>query len=394
MQLLVVNPPDSVLPEGTSELVEDFGWEVTAASSYRDAIATAGSGAVDAILIAGPGPTVSMGAHGSAYAQLLDHIDAARIAGVVLGDGVSGSRPGSLVDVVEPSISLAELRGRLAMIDRFHQHYRRIEGELARVERLSQRLTHQFQEVDQELRVAGRLQRDFLPDLDESIGDVQFASVYRPASWVSGDMFDVFKIDEDHTGFYLADAVGHGMAASLLTMFIKRALVSRRGGSDCAGLLDPSEALCRINEALTAQDLPQCQFVTACYGVLNHRTRVLRHARGGHPYPVLVSRSGGTRDLKSKGSLLGIFETDSFVSVETQLEVGDKVLLYSDGIELALGVDGAQGRKDAGLHELLQPLAGLSIGSMLERLELAVDSPRDAQAPRDDVTMLGLEILR
>ena len=51
---------------------------------------------------------------------------------------------------------------------------------------------------------------------------MQFHTLFRPASHVSGDLYDVMRLDEDHIGFYMADAVGHGMPAALLTMFIKR----------------------------------------------------------------------------------------------------------------------------------------------------------------------------
>ena len=134
-----------------------------------------------------------------------------------------------------------------------------------------------------------RLQRDFLPRITGPIENVGIATIYRPASSVSGDIFDIFRIDEDHTGFYIADAVGHGMAASLLTMFIKRAIVPKRVDGNDYVILTPSETLTNLNDALADQSLPNYQFVTACYGLINHRTLTLQYARGGHPYPLLIT---------------------------------------------------------------------------------------------------------
>ena len=99
-------------------------------------------------------------------------------------------------------------------------------------------------------------------------------------------MFDVVRIDKDHTGIYIADAVGHGLAASLLTMFIKRAIVPKREADHGHTVLDPAEVLTVLNDVLAEQSLPNCQFVTACYAVLDHRTLTLRYARGGHPAPL------------------------------------------------------------------------------------------------------------
>ena len=71
--------------------------------------------------------------------------------------------------------------------------------------------------------VAERMSRR-LPE----VGPIRFGALYRPATWVSGDIYDVVRLDETHVGFYVADAVGHGMPAALLTMFIKKALLTKR----------------------------------------------------------------------------------------------------------------------------------------------------------------------
>jgi hypothetical protein len=69
-----------------------------------------------------------------------------------------------------------------------------------------------------------------------------FTATYRPASWVSGDMYDVFRIDEDHLGMFVADAMGHGVAAGLLTMFLRQALVVEKGRGDCYSIVTPGAA--------------------------------------------------------------------------------------------------------------------------------------------------------
>src|SRR5439155_6744829 len=99
--------------------------------------------------------------------------------------------------------------------------------ELGEARRRDESLNFYLSKVDDEQRLAARLQQDFLPKSLPRIGRVAFHTVFRPAGYVSGDLYDVMRLDEKHVGFYVADAVGHGMPAALLTMFLKMALVTK-----------------------------------------------------------------------------------------------------------------------------------------------------------------------
>src|SRR4029078_8146606 len=156
------------------------------------------------------------------------------------------------------------------------------------MQRLGKRLNQQFVEVDQELRLASRLQQDFLPRSFPEVGEVRFAALYRPATWVSGDVYDVRRLDETRVNFYLADAVGHGVAAGLLTMFIRQSIVGKRVEQDSYQVIPCDEVLGTLNNQLAEQELPNCQFVTACYGVVDAHKSIVTFARGGHPHPVHV----------------------------------------------------------------------------------------------------------
>jgi hypothetical protein len=155
-----------------------------------------------------------------------------------------------------------------------------------------------------------------------------------------------------------------------------------------------------LNETLTDQELPNCQFVTGCYGLINHKTLTLQYARGGHPYPVLLTAAGEVRELTTPGGLLGIFKGEKFPTAEVPLQAGDKILLYTDGVEL-LFPDGAKSGQEgvrtaehlSGWHRAIQPLAKLPIQNLLARLESDLDVDPDAFEVRDDVTILGLEVL-
>src|SRR5579872_4687769 len=133
--------------------------------------------------------------------------------------------------------------------------------------------------LDEELRLAARLQQDFLPKTLPQVGPIRFHTLFRPAGYVSGDMYDVMRLDEHRVGFYIADAVGHGMPAALLTMFIKHALVTKEIVANRYRLLAPREALSRLNQALIEQNLSQAAFATALYGTIDVHTLEVTLAR-------------------------------------------------------------------------------------------------------------------
>ncbi len=393
MRVLVVDSPETSLPPGATELLGDIGWQVVTAPDWAVAAQRARSGDVDAVILGEPGRE-SGEAPRRQFQELLHVVEARRIAAIMISEhGPPVGDQNSLVNVVDSHISLAELRGQLTVIERYHRLLKRLEGELQNMERLSERLHHHFQEVDQELRLAARLQRDFLPDLSRPFGNLRAAAIYRPASWVSGDMFDVFRIDEDRTGIYIVDAVGHGMAASLLTMFIKRAVVPTHGHGDELTVLDPAQVMSALNDALADQALPNCQFVTACYGLFHRSTREFHFARGGHPYPLLISPVSGLSELQAPGGLLGLTRGEQFVSYGAVLDPGDKLLLYTDGIELCFQDSSAESPDGRAFHRVFASLAALPIDAMMDQVELQLNSQSNFTGPRDDLTVLGLEVL-
>jgi sigma-B regulation protein RsbU (phosphoserine phosphatase) len=394
MQVLLVNSPQN-FEAGVTEVIQAIGGAIQTTSSYQSAIQVARDGGIDALIIGQPAGLSLKEADLKDFESLIRVVEAERIAALLVGDGAPTVSPlsRSLMDHVGSDVSLGELKGRLATIQRYHALLKRMQHEIRNMERLGKRLNQHFYEVDQEMRLAARLQRDFLPNLAKPIANVRFAAVYRPASWVSGDIYDVFRIDENHLGFYVADAVGHGMAASLLTMFIKRAMVAKRIRSDEYEIRTPSEILAGLNDALAEQCLPNCQFVTAWYGMLNTETLTLEYARGGHPYPVLIDKNSRSTELRSPGGLLGLARGEEFPTRETRLNPGDKLLLFSDGVEMVFQADDRDALDTGAYRQAFEEAAHLPIREMLLRIESSLDGETGSITPRDDVTVVGLEVL-
>lgn len=259
-------------------------------------------------------------------------------------------------------------------------------------------LSDQMQKMDEELRLAAQLQREFLPTKLPSIADVEFRILFRPASYVSGDIYDVVRLDEDHIGFFIADAVGHGVPAALMTMYIKRSLYTKE--VDPASprgyrLVPPDETLARLNQDMISQQSgSKIRFATACYGLVNCKTLHLRFARAGHPFPLLLGADGQATWFEPEGAMLGVFPEEEYQVHEHQLVPGDRLLLYSDGFEMAFPEmqNGDANIANTQYTQEFRQLAHGSLDQAISRLEAKLDEQIGSLNQRDDLTVVCLGV--
>jgi sigma-B regulation protein RsbU (phosphoserine phosphatase) len=246
-----------------------------------------------------------------------------------------------------------------------------------------------LEQVERELRLAARLQRDFLPKRLPNHARVKFNRLYRPAGHVSGDLYDVRRLDEQHVGVYIADAIGHGMPAALLAMFMHNALQTKRIALDGSYQLLPShEAIRLLNEALFAQELAHTTFATAIYARVDIQTGQVDFARGGHPLPMLIRAGGEMREIGGEGALLGVLPDELFEPVSLKLEPGDRLILYTDGVEQLFVPPG----EPADLNSWRRAIGERT---HLTADELLADLWRHMEErgnPKDDVTIVTLEV--
>jgi sigma-B regulation protein RsbU (phosphoserine phosphatase) len=243
----------------------------------------------------------------------------------------------------------------------------------------------------EQLRLAGLVQQDFLPSALPNTDEVRWATLFLPAEWVSGDIYNVVRIDEQHIGFYVADVVGHGMPAALLTIFLKQSLVLRETLERNYHVFSPAEVMKSLNERMAAQKLSGYQFATCCYCLLNTKTLQLTYARAGHPYPVLIRSGQQPEQLEIRGSLLGVFDNVEYIQQTIQLHAGDKLLLYSDGAESFIG----SFNDVTGFHfkEQFCEVKGLPIVELMDKIDEFVQNQKVDLSEVDDVTAVALEIL-
>ncbi len=245
--------------------------------------------------------------------------------------------------------------------------------------------------LTEEMRLAGLVQRDFLPSQIPDCEQYKWATTFSPAEWVSGDIFDIARIDDTHIAFYIVDAVGHGMPAALLTIFVKQALETHVSEGDSIRRLQPSEVMSRLNVRMSQAELSGYQFATCCYCLLNTDTHALTYARAGHPYPLLLKPGQSPQQLEIRGSLLGVFEQAEYFEETVQLDPGDKLIIYSDGAEPFLGETNELQVFD--FDDEFLSLTHLPVVDMLDSFTGLTKTKEIDPGSFDDITMVGLEVL-
>ena len=191
--------------------------------------------------------------------------------------------------------------------------------------------------LQNELDVASSTQQSILPKVFPSTSSYQVFGHMEPARNVGGDFFDVIRLDRGQVGLAIADVSDKGVPAALFMMSSRTLL---KGAA--IGTVDPGEALQEVNELLYEEN-ETLMFVTVLYSIYNPETGRLTYSNGGHDAPMLVRPDGSSELLPLTGGVaLGIAPDIEYPSHTVQLEPGDTVMLYTDGITEAMNGDGEQ----------------------------------------------------
>jgi len=181
--------------------------------------------------------------------------------------------------------------------------------------------------IEQELRVARRIQQASLPREVPQLEGCRISPYYRPAREVGGDFYEFFELDDGRVGFAVGDATGKGVPAA----FVMSATCALLGGVATASGASPGEVLARINEAVLTR-IPPNMFVTCFYAILEPESGNLTYANAGHDLAYLRRVGGDAVELRARGMPLGLMPGMDYEEKEIVLEDGEAALLYSDGL--------------------------------------------------------------
>src|SRR5918998_3118687 len=236
--------------------------------------------------------------------------------------------------------------------------------------------------IEQDLRVARRIQQASLPKEVPQLEGWQIAPFYRPAREVGGDFYEYFDLDDGRVGFAVGDATGKGVPAA----FVMSATCALLGGVATASENSPGKVLARVNEVLLSR-IPPNMFVTCFYAILDPGSASLRYANAGHDPPYLW-RGGDAEQLRARGMPLGLMPGMTYEEGEVPLKEGNCVLFYSDGLIEAHDPEGEMFGFPK-LRKLISEHAeGGSLGDLL--MEELYSFVGEGWEQEDDITLLWL----
>jgi sigma-B regulation protein RsbU (phosphoserine phosphatase) len=254
-------------------------------------------------------------------------------------------------------------------------------------------VTAEKERINGELTVAADIQNDMLPNINSKLNSFEWVNVYaemEPAKQVGGDFYDFFYLDEEESNlvFVIADVSGKGVPAALF-MVIAKTLIKTQMTQG----FNAAETLERANNLL-AQDNSLSMFVTVFICTLNLKTGVLQYANGGHNRPLVLLSNEPYKFLElKKGLPLGMFEGSKYKQCEMQLSPGDRIYLYTDGVNEAMNPEGKELGNDAFL-EAANKFRDLPPEGFDNAIRKVITEFANGAEQSDDITTMAISYIR
>ncbi|QEG43814.1 PP2C family protein-serine/threonine phosphatase [Roseimaritima ulvae] len=269
-----------------------------------------------------------------------------------------------------------------------------------RIMELEQALSLQNQRMKTDLDAAAELQASLLPSHTPDVEGVTFGWSFRPCDELAGDILGVFKLGDDRVGFYVADVSGHGVAASLLSVSISRMmdatpsptslLYEAAAGNGALNIRPACEVLRELNRRFQIEECGG-KFFSMAYGILDPHTRKLQLASAGHPPVIRVSADRVAAPLEAEGMLIGVIDDYEFEDCEIQLDAGDRLVAYSDGVVEQLDSHDEEFSEQR-LGQQLAETRSLSLQDAIAKLEASVVDWSHEGRLNDDLSILAMDL--
>ena len=268
------------------------------------------------------------------------------------------------------------------------------------------------QTLDRELEKCRQIQIDFLPKQLPQITDWHIEEFFFPASRVSGDFYDAFKLPGDYTGLVIGDVCDKGVGSalfmalfrSLLRIFAGEAQLSRTlvdtksqtvGGTlDSASIrtynqVEAIRAIALTNDYIAQEHSEMCMFATLFFGILDPESSNLIYVSGGHETVFVIDQNGIKEELLPTGPAVGLHPQAQFKYKQIQFSPGDILFSYTDGVIDARSPDEERFTRKR-LNTLLSQPASSAL-ELMERIGTHLFSHIGKAQQEDDITMLTLQ---
>lgn len=291
----------------------------------------------------------------------------------------------SRVDSELEEISIIDVKDVVGKSRELAIENRDLEAAVEVLKSFKQELEKKQLSMEKDLRLAKNIQKGLIPEIIPDWNGIQFWTAFTPMQEVSGDYYDYFPYNMDKLGVAVCDVSGHGVPAAFITALSKLLFSNFKKPK-------PSETFKLINRELL--DLVKQQGYTTCVYVLIHDDYKVLYSVAGHPRPILFRAKTNRAEIcEGDGTFLGMFPDagDTFRDLQIQLEPGDKLFLYTDGL--------TEAENDKGLafgeERLMQMIESTSEKSIQETVETILSNHKEftmGTDPMDDITLLGLQL--
>jgi sigma-B regulation protein RsbU (phosphoserine phosphatase) len=273
-------------------------------------------------------------------------------------------------------LAIADLAAKNEQLQEAYRELQDAQEELVEMERL-----------ERELEIASEVQRTLLPDNLPRIPGYHFAAYLKPARQVGGDFYDAIKLDGEHVGLLLADVADKSVQAALFMAVVRTLFMveSRRS-------LDPTAVALAVHRGVLEVAPSADIFVTAFYGVLHLPSGRLTYVSAGHEQPLLIRRGASIQQLKGNGRFLGMIEVLELDDFSVDLEPGDRLVIFSDGVPDATNGSGEQFGYER-FATYLSRHGDCPVEELVESLAADIAEWCGEAAAFDDLTMLALEVV-
>jgi serine phosphatase RsbU (regulator of sigma subunit) len=239
-----------------------------------------------------------------------------------------------------------------------------------------------------ELDQAADIQRRLLPPYPPTVSGVELAGYNAACRTVGGDYYDFLPYPDGRVALLVGDVAGKGMPAALLMSSLQaRVQVLFDDPSDLAKLVT------RLNRIITS-NCPTNRFITFFIGVLDPKTGELVYVNAGHNPPLLVHHDGSVEKLEGTGVILGILPIAQYEQKSCQLEIGDVVVLFSDGVTEAVRPDADEEFGEDRLGQVLAELKNEPVQSIIDSINQRVQEFTRGAPPADDITLVVAKRVR
>ena len=252
----------------------------------------------------------------------------------------------------------------------------------------------QLVDIKGDLALAAEIQLAILPHtfppqppFEVYAGKANVHATMKAAKDVGGDFYDLYRIDDEHLGFCIADVSGKGVPAALF-MAVSHTLLRFAGKN----AIEPTTVITDSNTILATESFDS-MFVTLFYGVYNTTTGEIRYVNAGHNAPYIVRRNGEVEELSGCGNIcLGVMPDVPFNASSVTLNPGDAIVTFTDGVTEAFSANGELfGEKR--LEALLATLADKTAEETTAAVNTAVQKHAEGAEQSDDITTLVLKRL-